>query len=176
MAGVPPPAGQLPPVELVARLDRFLAAAERMIALAPGPDLYAKVPGRHRSVGDLAYHLFRLSLAFADAMDLGRLPAEWLEEKAPRDLRDGEAIARYGALVRGRLGGWFEGAAPAEYSRTIDACDGARAGHDLLERTTAHAARHLLELRATLDELGLRPGESLPDGDFDDLPLSACPC
>ncbi len=162
----------LPPAQLATRLDRFLAAAERMIALVPGPELSRKLPGRDRAVGDLAYHLFRLSLAFADAMDLGRLRVEWLAETAPRNLGDGQAIARYGALVRGRLGGWFEGAGPAEYSRTIDAPGGARTGHDLLERVTAHAARHLVELRAALEELGLRPGESLAAEDFAGLPSS----
>ncbi len=163
----------LPPTELAARLDRFLAAAERMIAVVPVRELWRKPRERDRAVGDLAYHLFRVSVAFADAMDFGRLRPEWLAETALRDLRDGQAIARYGALVRGRLGGWFEGAGPAEYSRTIDACDRARRGHDLLECITAHAARHLLEVRAGLEALGLRPDEPRPAEDFAGLPLSS---
>src|SRR6266536_6572330 len=109
---------RLSPPELAARLDRILAAAEGLIAEVPEPEMDQKPPGGDRTVRDLAYHLFKQSLAFADAMDLGRLPAEWLEERAPGALRDGRAVARYGALVRGRLGGWFEGAAAREYART----------------------------------------------------------
>ncbi len=165
------PAAQLPPSELAARLDRILAAGERVIALVPDPQMDYKPPQRDRTIRDLAYHMFRLSLAFADGMDLGRLPAEWLQEKAPGDLRDGRAIARYGALVRGRLGGWFEGAAPGEYSRVIDVYYGPQSGHDLLERTTWHAAQHLRQLHVMLGELGLPPREPLPD--FEGLPLPA---
>ena len=56
---------------------------------------------------------------------------------------DGAAVARYGALVRGRLAGWFEGAAPGEYARVIAVYYGPQAAHELLERTTWHAAQHL---------------------------------
>ncbi len=167
------PATKLPTSELAARLDRILAAGERMIVLVPDQRMEYRPIHGDRTVRDLAYHLFRLGLAFADAMDLGRLPAEWLQAKAPRDLRDGHAIARYGALVRGRLSGWFEGAAPAEYSRTIDGYLGPQLGHALLERTTWHAAQHLRQLHATLEELGFPPAEPLPAADFDGLPLPA---
>lgn len=162
----PEPMAKLPPSELAAVLDRILAAGERMIAPVPEEQMDHVPRPDDRSVRDLAYHLFRLSVAFADAMDRGRLPDEWLQERAPRDLGEGRAIARYGALARGRLGGWFEGAGPGEYSRVIEVYDGPQRGHELLERTTRHAARHLRELHAILEEIGLPPAELLPAADL----------
>ena len=164
---------RLSPSELCQRLDRILAAGERLIAEVPDARMDVRPPPRDRTLRDLAYHVFRLSLAFADGMDLGRLPCEWLEAQAPTDLHDGRAIARYGALVRGRLAGWFEGAAPREFERTIDVFDGPRSGHDLLERTTAHAAQHLRQLHALLEGLGLPPRAPLPTEDLEGLPLPA---
>jgi hypothetical protein len=167
------PASQFPPAELGARLDRILGSGERLIASVPDAQMDYKPPQRDRTIRDLAYHMFRLSLAFADAMDTGRLPQEWLGEKAPGDLREGDAIARYGALVRGRLGGWFEGAGPGEFARTIEVYYGPQSGHDLLERTTWHAAQHLRQLHAMLETLGLSPREPLPAADFHGLPMPA---
>ncbi len=167
------PAAKLPPSELAARLDRILASGERLIAPVPESQMDYKPPQRDRTIRDLAYHMFCLSLAFADGMDLGRLPPEWLREQAPGDLRDGRAIARYGALVRGRLSGWFEGAAPREYLRMVDVYYGPQSGHDLLERTTWHAAQHLRQLHAMLQGLGFPPRDPLPADDFDGLPLPA---
>lgn len=154
------PGDNASPSELATRLDRMLAEGERLIALVPEARVDYMSPNGDRSLRDLAYQMFRQSLAFADALDRGRLPAAWLEEKAPRDLRDGRAIARYGALVRGRLAGWFEGAGPAEYSRVIDVDHGTQLAHDLLARTTRQAAEHLRQLRAAVVELDLAP----PDG------------
>jgi hypothetical protein len=144
-----------------------------MTVEVPEAQMGYKPPQGDRTLRDLAYHVFRLTLAFADGMDMGRLPREWLGEQAPEDLRDGRAIARYGALVRGRLTGWFEGAAPQEYARTIDAYYGPQTGHDLLERTTWHAAHHLRQLHAVLEGLALPPREPLPIADFEGLPLPA---
>ncbi len=167
------PAAKLPPAELAARLDRVLASAERAIAAVPEAHLEHKPPQRDRSIRDLTYHLFRLSLAFVDGMDMGTLPGTWLQETAPKDLRDGAAIARYGALVRGRIGGWFEGASPTEFARTIAVYYGPQSGHELLERTTWHAAQHLRQLYALLEGLGIPPREPLPTADFEGLPLPA---
>ena len=164
---------RLSPYDLGRRLDRILAASERLIAEVPDSRMDVTPPSRDRTLRDLAYHVFRLSLAFADGMDLGRLPREWLGEPAPADLREGPAIARYGALVRGRLGGWFEGAAPREFERTIDVFDGPQSGQDLLERTTCHAARHLRQLYGLLEAVGLPPRAPLPTEHFEGLPLPA---
>jgi hypothetical protein len=159
------------PAELASRLDRILASAERLIRDMPAEHLEVKPPQRDRTLRDLAFHVFRLSLAFPDAMDSGRLPEGWFEERAPRDLTDGPAVARYGALVRGRLAGWIEGAGASEYSRVIDVYYGPQSGHDLLERTTWHAAQHLRQLHAMAEGLGVRPAAPLPAADLDGLPL-----
>jgi hypothetical protein len=167
------PPTKLEPAELAVRLDRILAAAGDLTARIPDDRIEWKPPQRDRSLKNLAYHIFRLSLAFADGMDTGRFIAEWLGERAPGDLRDGKAVARYGALVRGRLGGWFEGAAPSEYRRVIDVYYGPQSGHDLLERTTWHAAQHLRQLHVMLTELDVSALPPLPVRDFEGLPMPA---
>lgn len=159
--------GRLDPGELGRRLDDILAAAERMIRDVPEAEL-------HGGLRDQAFRLFRLGLAFADGMDLGRLPDDWRRETAPPDLLDGAAVARYGALVRGRLAGWFEGAAPREFARVIAVHDGPQPGHELLERVVGAAAEQLRLLRATLEGKGLAPREPLPAA-LDGLPRPARP-
>jgi DinB superfamily len=164
---------KLPPLELGARLDRILARAGRLLAALPVSALDHKPPQRDRSVRDLAFHVFRLSLAYVDGMDMGELRQSWLKENAPPDLVDGAAVARYGALVRGRVSGWFEGAGPSEYARTIEVYYGPQNGHDLLEGTVSHAARHLRQLYALAADLDVTPPEPLPTSDFEGLPLPA---
>jgi len=167
------PGIRLPPLELGARLDRILACAGKLVGLLPIRALDHTLPHGDRSVRDLAFQIFRVALAYVDGMDMGRLPESWLREKSPPDLVDGPAVVRYGALVRGRVSGWFEGAAPSEYARTIQIYDGPRSGHDLLERTTGQAAQHLRQLHALAGDLGVTPPEPLLASDFDGLPMPA---
>jgi hypothetical protein len=167
------PPVKLPPAELAARLDRLLAATGRLILALPPAALAYKPPQRDRDLLNLGFHVFRLALAFADGMDMGEFPEGWLQEKAPPDLTDGASVARYGALVRGRLGGWFEGASDGEYARIIRVYYGPQSGHDLLERTTWHAAQHLRQLHVMATELGATVPDPLPVADFEGLPLPA---
>ncbi len=145
---------RLDPAELGRRLDTILATAEQMIREVPEGEMSVPVSEGAGTLRDAAFRLFRLGLAFADGMDLGRFPAEWRSEIAPDDLRDGAAVARYGALVRGRLAGWFEGAAPREFARTIEGHEGPQMGHDLLARVAEEADRDLRALRMALDRIG----------------------
>jgi hypothetical protein len=147
--------GRLDPGELGRRLDGILAAAERLIREVPEPQMDDRLR-------DLAFRLFRLGLGFADGMDRGRFPEEWRHEAAPDDLRDGAAVARYGALVRGRLGGWFEGAGAGEFARVIAGPDGPQAARDLLEGVTEAAGEQLRALHAILVRRGLAPREPGP--------------
>jgi len=161
----------LPPLELGARLDRILAQGVTLVVGLPARALDHMSPGPDGSVRDLAFRLFRSSLAYVDGMDMGELRGAWLREPAPPDLVDGPSVARYGALVRGRIAGWFEGAGPREYARTIATGEGPENAHVLLERTAAQAAQRLRQLHALARELGPKRHEPLPLADFEGLPL-----
>lgn len=155
--------GPLPPSELAARLDHVLADAERLLHAVPEPYVEHRPSGQDQTIGDLAYRVFRLGLAFADGMDTGRVPASWLSERAPAELRDAGAVARYGALVRGRVGGWFEGAAPSEYGRSIEVSGRPESGHALLERLTALAVARVRDLAEAVAELGIEVSPPRPE-------------
>jgi hypothetical protein len=128
------------------RLDDLLAEAERLVRPV---DAAAMAPLR-----DTAFRVFRLALAFVDGMDRGRLVGEWREERAPDDLQDGASLARYGALVRARVGGWFEGAGPRELERVIEGLDGPRPAAELLAGALDDAAAQLARLRHGLARSG----------------------
>ena len=164
---------KLSPRELGARLDAILAAAQDIIRILPADRIGWKPPERDRSLGDLAFHVFRVGGSFADAMDLGALPEGWFGERAPSDLTDGEGLARYGALVRARLAGWLEGAADSEFDRVIKCYYGPQGAHEFMERTTWHAAQHLRQLHILYERIGLRPPAPLDQKLLDRLPLPA---
>jgi len=159
------------PAELARRLDRVLECAERLVRAFPESALDVTPPERRRTVRDLGYHLFRVALSFVDAMDRGELPEGWFEEPAPPEMRQAVAVASYGSLVRGRLQGWFEGVAADEFSRVVAVYYGPQPGHDLLERTTWHAAQHLRQLYELAGRLGVTPPLPLPVDEFRGLPL-----
>jgi hypothetical protein len=172
LLGVPyAPAAKLSPGELGQRLDRILDCTQELLRLVPERLMDWTPPERDRPLRDLGFHVFRLSLGFVDGMDLGEFPGGWLGERAPADLIDGAAIARYGALVRARIAGWFEGASLREFERVIRVYYGPQSGHDLLERTTWHAAQHLRQLYVLAERLAITPPVPLPVDAFEGLPL-----
>jgi hypothetical protein len=165
------PAAKLPPVELGCRLDVILETTQRLLREIPAERMDWTPPERERPLRDLGYHVFRLALAFVEGMDLGEFPEGWLQERAPADLREGADVARYGALVRARIAGWFDGVAPHEFERVIRVYYGPQSGHDLLERTAWHAAQHLRQLYVLAGRLGIAPPVPLPLAAFAGLPL-----
>jgi hypothetical protein len=131
----------------------------------PPDRLATTTPGRDRTVRQLAYHVFRLSLAYREALRERRLPKEWLDEAAPSDLVDGAAIAAYGAGVQAAL------AESEPCEGTVDTYYGPQTAHALLERTVWHAAQHVRQLQALLDGMGVAPGARLSAADLEGLPL-----
>src|SRR5581483_10321614 len=134
--------------ELARRLDRVLATGARAMAVAGPAHLALRHPQRDRTLRQLGYHVFRLSLAFREAMIERRLPAAWLKEAAPAALADGPAIARYGESVRDALRAWL--ARPDAAAGVVETDYGPQDGHALLERTVWHAAQHVRQLYALL--------------------------
>jgi DinB superfamily len=162
---------KLAPAVLAQRLDIVLDTNQQLMRIVPDRHMNWRPPERNRTLRNLGYHVFRLSLAFVDGMDMGEFPESWLLDEAPDDLPDGPAIARYGALVRGRISGWFEGASPSEFQRVIKVYYGPQSGHDLLERTTWHAAQHLRQLYVLAERLDITPPVPMPVDAFKGLPL-----
>jgi hypothetical protein len=160
-----------PPRELAARLDHILESAQGLVHRFDAAQLDVVPPERKRSIRDLGFHIFRVGLSFVDAMDRGHFPETWFDERAPADMVDGGDVARWGALVRGRIAGWFDGAAADEFTRVIDVYYGPQGAHDLLERTTWHCAQHLRQLYVLAERLGVAAPAPLPVKTFEGLPL-----
>jgi len=162
---------QLAPDALARKLDSVLAATQRAIRQVPREHLGMKKPGRDRSVHQLAYHVFRLSAAFADTREQGHLAENVFEEKAPAEMADGAAVAEYGGSVRRRLvafcarPGWCDGSVSTYY--------GPQTAHDFMERTTWHAAQHLRQIYWFLDQMAVRADAPLTDADLAGLPFPA---
>ncbi len=161
------------PAELAGRLDRILETIERFVRVVPDEQLLFIPRERKRTIGQLAFHAFRLSLAFTEAMDRGELPEGLLQEEASPEMLNSVAIASYGALVRARLRGWFEGTPESDYARIIKVYYGPQSGHALLERTTWHAGQHLRQLYDLAGRLNVKPPAPLPVETLAGLPLPA---
>ena len=121
------------------------------------PDAIALAPG----LRDLGYQVFRGALACIEAIDRGRLDPTWLEEAAPPSLDDGPALARFGALGRARLAGWFQGAGQEEYGRSVATAEGPRSGQEVLAQTVRRAHADLRRLYVVAGPR-LTPGAPLP--------------
>ena len=162
---------RLTPQVLAGRLDRVLESTQRLIDRFDAERMSHVPEERKRTVRDLAFHVYRVALSFIDAVDRSELPETWFEERAPGDLVSGADVARYGALVRARLSGWFQGAGPDEFTRTVITYYGPQAADDLLERTVWHAGQHLRQLYVLAERLGVAAPAPLPMDAFDGLPL-----
>ncbi len=162
---------QLSPPELAVQLDRILEAAQRALRPLSVEQLQTTAPDRARTLRDIGYHIFRLSLGFHDAAQQGRFPAAWLLEAVPTDMGDGAALARYGETVRARLSGWFATHPGQPFSVPVQTYYGPQSLHALLERTNWHAVQHLRQVYALLETAGLTPERSLGAWDYVGLPL-----
>ena len=160
---------QLAPGELAALLDRVLAATQRAMRQIPREHLGMKKPGRDRTVHQLGFHVFRISASFVDTREQGYLSADVFEERAPAEMVDGEAVARYGDTVRRRIADYVT--RPSWCDGTVDTYYGPQDTHDFMERTTWHAAQHLRQIYWFLDQMGVKAEAPITDTDLAALPI-----
>lgn len=165
------PVPQLSPTELAKRLDRILLATQRTVRQVPPELLEIRTPGRERDIRDLSYHIFRLSLAFRDAAVQQCFPEAWLLEPPPSQCHAGAGLVEYGISVREQLARWFAANTTVSFSCLVETYYGLHSLHALRERTTWHAAQHLRQIHALLEERGVTPEHPLREEDYAGLPL-----
>ena len=73
----------LSPAQLIARLEMFLAAAERFISQMPDDRLTVEVPNRPRSYRVLGHHIFRIPETFLEVAAGATLAYESLTALPP---------------------------------------------------------------------------------------------
>lgn len=169
--GVPFKDSMLSQAELVDRLDRILAAAQRYIRQLPADRLSTTLPGRDRTYVDLAYHLFVIPTAFLDAARGGELTEEHFNRKPPSQSRSPNAVLAFGAQVREDMQHWWRQAGAQQFPDTVKTYYGRQPAHQVLERTCWHVAQHCRQLIAVLEQLGIQPDGALGAAELDGLPL-----
>jgi hypothetical protein len=163
------PGKRFTPDELAAKLDTILAADQRALRQIPREHLGMKHPERDRTVRELGFHIFRVGLSFPEARATGYFPETWLRENPSADMPDGDAVARYGDMVRERVRTWAK--QPGWCDGTVKTYYGDIPAWDFMERTTWHAAQHLRQVYWFLEQMGVTPDARLTDDDLKGLPL-----
>ena len=163
----------LDPGELAETLDNILYYAQHLVKQLTPEQLELKHPERNRTLRDLVYHAFRLSAAFIDCMEQGRLEQKWLGETAPPETQSGAAIAAYGQRARERIAAWFAQAPEAAFGGIVHTYYGDQPTHLLLERTAWHAGQHLRQIYDLLEINDSLPVSPLAPELFEGLPMPA---
>lgn len=161
--------GKLSCAQLAARLDTIIEAAQRAVRQIPAEHLGFQWPGRDRSILQLGYHIFRVALSYPDTRAQGMLREAWFGENPADDMRDADAVARYGEQVRQQVAAWLQ--RDDAYDGMCETYYGPQAATELFERTVWHAAQHLRQIYVMLDHLGVTPDAPLSEADYKGLPL-----
>ena len=161
----------LTPVQLVARLERFLDIALRIVPQMPDDQLDTEVPNRPRSYRVLAHHMFRIAETFLEVAGGDALTYEKLTAPPPDDLHTTADIAMYGRGVRDRLAAWWGAKADKSGKETVQTYYGPQMLHEYLERTTWHVGQHTRQWVMLLGMHNITPDGPPGPAEFADLPM-----
>jgi len=166
------PTPELPPQELIDRLDMVMSAAQRYISQIPAAKLDEHLRNRKRPIRALCYHIFRLEEAFLEVVEDGiYLTYDIMAPPLPPHLRTNADLIAYGRQVQQRLRQWWAGFENKQCTQEIDSYYGKQPLHNVLERHTWHPAQHVRQLMMLLQENGIEPHGALTDADLAGLPL-----
>lgn len=164
--GLPYAQDRLPVSQLLQRLNLLLELAAQHAERWPAAALREPLPGRPRLHADLLYHVAMIVQGLLDASapgSGGRLDYEYFER------RPGEAIVGAGPLATElrRVAGALRAAGPAllgaPVTLAVPTYYGDRPLHEVLERTTWHAAQHVRQIHHLLVEVLQQPDAPVLD-------------
>ena len=161
----------LSPADLMARLDRFLDAAIRMIPQMPDAKLTTEVPNRPRTYRVLGHHIFRIPETFLEVANGAPLAYESLTARPPDTMQSTADIAAYGIDVRQQLATWWAAKSDKSGRDTVQTYYGPQTLHEYLERTTWHVGQHVRQWTMLLGMAGIEPDQPPGAADFAGLPM-----
>lgn len=162
----------LPPAELVARLRLVLDAAIRYTRQFDERQLREVFRDRNRTPGGTAFHVFRVAEMGLQAAEGVELKFEGFNDLPPAHWTAAD-IADWGVQVRDRIVGWWQQQEQRDprVDFSVPTYYGQRPMHDVLERTTWHAAQHTRQVMLMLESHGIAPAGPLTAQDLAGLPV-----
>jgi hypothetical protein len=162
----------LSPAQLYERMQLYIDAALRMIPQMPDDRLEMLTPGRPRSYGRLAHHMFRICDAFTEvaggAYFTQGLPGE---VKDPAEMASTAALAAYGRQVKQRVETWWATTPDKGAQASVETYYGQQKLHEVMERATWHIGQHTRQWVMLLDMAGIAADRPLGSEAFTDLPM-----
>jgi glutaredoxin/uncharacterized damage-inducible protein DinB len=161
----------LPPAQLFEKIDLVLTAAARYTRQFPESQLKQLFRNRNRTQGATAFHIFRVVEMFIDAAEGKGLHVEGFRDLPPAEWT-GKDIADWGLKVRDRALAWWDSqTTDRELKRTMTTYYGQRPMHDVLDRTSWHAAQHTRQVILMLESGGTQVDRPLTADDLRGLPV-----
>ena len=164
---------RLPPEELMRKWLHVLRAAQRHARQIPAARMNERAtPGRDRSIGTLAYHVYQIPDAFLQAIENGvqNLAAVY-DTPLPAHVTGTAQIAAYGDAITKKLEAWWNALPDKSCRQKVKTYYGERPMHELLERCTWHSAQHARQILSVLERMGVQPSGPLTAADYAGLPL-----
>lgn len=160
----------LPPETLVEKLNLVLAATDRLTQQLSEDRLHDVFRNRDRTVAAHVFHIFRVAEMGLQAAQQIKLNFEGFNDLPPDDWRRDD-IVKWGEEIREQVQVWWRNEADKALSYNVPTYYGKRPMHEVLERTTWHAAQHTRQLALILESHGIEPDAPLTPADLAGLPV-----
>jgi hypothetical protein len=125
---------------------------------------------RNRNPADTVFHIFRVAQMGAEAANQIELRFEGFGELAPKGWSAND-LADWGSKVHAQVADWWRNEPNRDLQYLVPTYYGRRAMHDVLERTTWHAAQHTRQITLMLETYGIVPDQPLSAEDLKGLPV-----
>ncbi|MFZ4760315.1 MAG: glutaredoxin domain-containing protein [Burkholderiaceae bacterium] len=160
----------LPPEVLVDRLATVLETAARLVRQFDEATQRVGFRDTGRAPGATAFHLMRVAEMGIEATQQIELRFEGFGDTPPPGWTVDD-IARWGESVRTRLLAWWAAETDRALTYTVPTYYGRRPMHDVLERTTWHAAQHCRQIALMAEGHGIVPDRPLAAATLAGLPV-----
>ncbi len=160
----------LPPAQLIAKLETVIQVASRIIQQFSSEQLRQSFRDTNRNPADTAFHVFRVAQMGVEAANQIELKFESFGEVAPKTW-SAKDLADWGSKVHEQVADWWRNEPNRELQYLVPTYYGKRTMHDVLERTTWHAAQHTRQITLMLETYGVTPDQPLSPEDLKGLPV-----